>query len=137
MGRIDGPWVNFTPPIRGGIFRSECDIESSSEDEDDLRSSLGSLNSSRTSLALISDSECPTIDVKQSTPSKAARQDIVSKDSLDVCKQRRPRDIGTPRGPDHPSPEEYTASVIQREIDHDVQEFPSLDAETQRKITLK
>jgi delta8-fatty-acid desaturase len=44
IGRIDGRWTNFLPPIQGGFFRPHCQDQ---EDIDDLESGISSEQSSR------------------------------------------------------------------------------------------
>ncbi len=150
MGRIDLPWVNFTPPIRGGLFRQLGDDETtSSSDDDDLDSSRGSANSSSTSIDTIKSSLPPT-------PRAALRKSIYSPKGSTIDELRRPITTQVDIEPSgngladnptntrndkpevhHQSPTVYVTSTVQKEIDDNVHDYPSLDAITQRNITIK
>lgn len=149
IGRIAGPWVNFTPPIRGGIYRSAVEDDStSSSDEDDSDSFLASTNTSTTSIDVINDVKLdqpyladnhlikrsgriprPVIGISKCA---ATHEDAPSRASARMSKRR----TSTVR-PKHKSPEDYTSFAVQNEIDADIRDYPSLDAETQQQITEK
>lgn len=149
IGRIAGPWVNFTPPIRGGIYRSAVEDDStSSSDEDDSDSFLASTNTSTTSIDVINDVKLdqpyladnhlikrsgriarPVIGISKCA---ATHGDAPSRASVRMSKRR----TSTIR-PEHKSPEDYTSFAVQNEIDSDIRDYPSLDAETQQQITKK
>ena len=154
IGRIAGPWVNFTPPIRGGIYRSAAEDDStSSSDDDDSDSPLASSassNSSTTSIDLIenvkldrpylADSHLINRSRHIAKPSPATGTsdsavrygDVPSRVSASMPKRR----IAT-FNPEHKSSEDYTSFAVQNEIDSDIRHYPSLDAATQHKITKK
>ena len=144
IGRIAGPWVNFTPPIRGGIYGDNTEAAQYKPDDEDgddtsscWSSSLESLNSSTTSLDSITDGDVSRSDMVGSRPKKG----------LDQYSSSVPQDRATElihhssitQRNDHRrlSPKDYTSYVVQKGIDDDVRDNPSLDAETQRAITLK
>ena len=156
IGRIHQPWTNFTPPIRGGVYRKYQDEEESiSSDDEDLSSysSPNSLNSSTTSLEFAEDSE-PKASNSPHHPSSVAstaarrrygnvqdadfiyRGNILDKAEFSDSHSplRHPSDIPSSR---LLSPNAYTAQQIQTEINNDLCDYPSLDAKTQRNITLK
>ncbi len=127
IGRIEGPWTNFTPPIRGGTFNPLADDDMSS-DEDRSRSEVSStLASSETS---IEDGFGSDAGGYSSDTSK-----------LDICRKR----VGVWRSgvhirrveAQHLTAEAYTAQIVQKEIEDDLRDFPCLSAQTQRIITQK
>lgn len=145
IGRIDGPtWVNFTPPIRGGIYRDNIEAAEDGPDDEDSEdassswsSRLESLNSSTTSIDSFTNGDvCPS-----------AMMSNFSKKGLDLYSSSVHQDRATERWDqslnaqinDHQrlSPNDYTSAAVQKAIDNDVRDNPSLDAETQRNITLK
>ena len=134
IGRIDEPWVQLTPPIRGGEYRRIVDGEaeekttssSSEDDETSDGSTLASLNSSSTSLEVLETKIDDRPHKSQLSYSDSLRNNINHR------KLARPEDyekIG------HYEP--VAAKAIQEEIDHDIKNYPSIDAATQRNITLK
>lgn len=156
MGRIHLPWLNFTPPIRGGLFRRLGDDEttSSSDDDDDdvdVDSIRASANSSTTSVDTVKSSLGPT-----STPTSGQGKPIDATKPNTINQLRRPfasqvdlepYEHGLSSTPiyqrsvksitHHQSPDRYVASAVQKEIDDNVNDYPSLDATTQRNITRK
>ncbi|MCJ1411105.1 hypothetical protein MMC19_005193, partial [Ptychographa xylographoides] len=158
IGRIQQPWINFTPPIRGGVYRKYQDEEesigsSSDEDEPGLTSDLASSDSSVTSVDLSADEDCEGTDALLPAITKINSRDDdgrVGGTDADIKYRRAYEatvDIVDPRGerkapttrllPHLPSPEAYTATTVQSEIDRDLRNYPPLDEKTQRDITLK
>ena len=151
IGRIDGTWVYLTPPIRGGIYRSAAEDDStSSSDDDDSDSYLASTNSSKTSIDVINDIKLDQpylVDshltnrsshvthpspVNGTSACTATYEDVPTRVSVRKS-QRRISSLN----PEHQSPEEYTSFAVQNEIDSDIRDYPSLDAQTQQSITKK
>jgi delta8-fatty-acid desaturase len=148
IGRIDEPWINFTPPIRGGVYRKfeQSDDEESSAASDEEISSLGSRlaspNSSTTSLDLLSDHELGTrkegqaearttrggkLAVAKLTHRRAATaQDGVLDEKLFAVTSHHVR-----------TREDFVSDTVQKEIDDCIRDYPSLDPDTQRAITKK
>lgn len=150
IGRIDLPWLNFTPPIRGGLFRQLGDDDddttsssSSETEEEDVDFNLGSINSSSTS-----------VDTIKSAIAPAAEASIYSIKGNSIEKLRRPFPSQVDPEPcEHgvsatatcaskievyqQSSDSYVTSSVQQEIDDNIRDYPSLDAATQRNITLK
>ncbi|KAK3703065.1 hypothetical protein LTR37_014676 [Vermiconidia calcicola] len=130
IGRVEREWVNFVPPIQGGIFKEEIKSES-------------------TDAILAWDSDV----IERSTPSSSkARYSATSRPN----NQREFRPAGRlvpPPGGDNDGgvgtsqavqgwkinalPDSFTAIAIQEAIDADIARYPSLDAATQRNITHK
>lgn len=144
IGRIDGDWVNFTPPIRGGSFRDTMeaaqeapDGEDSEDDSSSWSSRLESTNSSTTSIDSITSGDiCSSVARKSS--STEGLDLYFSSVHQDRARERRDQSLNH-QSNDHQrlSPNDYTSSVIQKAIDDNVRDYPSLDAETQSAITLK
>lgn len=145
IGRIAGPqWVNFTPPIRGGIYREyteEAQYKPEDESGDDTgsywSSSLESLNSSTTSLNSVTVGDVDHSAIISNYPNNGDDQYSSSVPEDRTTKRRH--DSPTAQRNDHLrlSPKDYTSSTVQKAIDDDVRVYPSLDAETQQAITLK
>ncbi|KAL8685659.1 MAG: hypothetical protein Q9224_005730 [Gallowayella concinna] len=103
IGRISGQWVNFTPPIRGGLFTQRK--QRSLEGTDETRS-----------------------------PSTV-------KSSLDPAMQSglscSPEDKLPVGGVDSSPTEPDNARIVDQALQDDLEQYPSLDSNTQRAITLK
>ncbi|MCJ1363001.1 hypothetical protein MMC16_002107 [Acarospora aff. strigata] len=140
IGRIaiDEPWVNFTPPIRGGIFRSITSHDSSSsEDDDDSRSVNSSSSLDYSSATSVEDAA--TRDVYR-RPSTAAKPRLAKSASASLSSQSRDdktKGLLSSSNQQLQCPTSYTTSVEQKEIDRDLEHYPSLDPATQRNITVK
>jgi len=157
IGRTAGPWASMTPPIRGGIYCEDSRLldeslmdshNTDTESSDNWSSCMGSLNSSSTSLNSLVDASASKL-----APISGVTVGSLEGSSLSVLPvesasrnlRSRPRpqsamhessEIGQEaRG--HVSPKDYTSSAVQKLIDDDVRDYPSLDIETQRSITLK
>ncbi|EFQ99069.1 fatty acid desaturase [Nannizzia gypsea CBS 118893] len=110
IGRVEGPWISMTPPIRGGIF-STMDDSSTSSSDDESRGSDTSVTS---------------------------MEDIIETQEevkTEIRKRAASRRAGTQNK--HMTPEEYTDKLVQKELDDDHRNYPSLDPETQRHIATK
>lgn len=112
IGTIVGPWVNFTPPIRGGTFRLYPEQEDIASSDDDI-SEASTLN------------ECSTVeDTPHTAPSGSCR--------------RRKDEVVSHRSPtDRAVVDTFVAKLIQGEIDDNLRDYPSLDADTQNAIDVK
>ena len=156
IGRIHQPWTNFTPPIRGGLYRKYQDREESISSEDEVLnsySSHNSLHSSTTSLELSQDDEPKASHEPHHTSSianSAARRiygnvaDVELSyrgplpDKSEFSDSYTPStDISDIQSSRPLTPGAYTALQIQTEINNDLRDYPPLDAKTQRNITLK
>ena len=143
IGRVAGPWVNFTPPIRGGIYRNSTEAvqyKSDDEDGDDTGSCWGSgpqsLNSSTTSLDSLTIGELSHSSTINSHPSTGLDQDSQCVHRDQAMRIHNSSDAPS-IGEKMLSPKDYTSSAVQKAIDDDCRDNPSLDADTQRAITLK
>lgn len=149
IGRIDGPWTNFTPPIRGGVFREDGDTahagtDTEGETDTDWSSYSPSLNSSKTSLNLDDDevdgesdpiNALSTTDLKRSLSTlKPSDRAVKHRCNIPNLHQSVAR---TPKSSTPTSREVYTSSILQKEIEDNMKRSPSLDPEVQRKIAVK
>jgi delta8-fatty-acid desaturase len=147
IGRVDG-WVNFTPPIRGGKFRTQSeilcqekvtghngevfsmvveDVDMDDDDDDDTASSGSS-----------------ELDVLSSTVSNVSSASSMYDEAISPWKTTSGGQEGLRqrKGPDDAAlPQimqtrtEYVDSAMQEEIDACLKHYPSLDVETQQDIT--
>ncbi|KAL2040556.1 hypothetical protein N7G274_006535 [Stereocaulon virgatum] len=153
IGRIEGDWVNFTPPIRGGIYREDGEeTEASLDDSDDASadwsSSLESWNSSTTSLDSNHNAELAKPPL---TISHTIKGPVGLSSSIEVLEcQVEPRynfSIAPTVKCKHlteesalfvpTSPQGYIWSAEQEIINNEIRDNPSLDAQTQRMVTAK
>lgn len=114
IGKIEGPWTNLEPPIRSKILSvattdKEKDVE---KDVQDVQPTQNAAN------VLSSGGECNR------------RACWESKEEADY-------DIKKTRTYENLTREEYTLEMEQKEIADGINEFPSLDADTQHEITLE
>lgn len=149
IGRIDGPWTNFTPPIRGGVFREDGDnahagTDTEGDTDTDWSSDSPSINSSTTSLSQVDDEDdgestsinaFPTKDLKRSS-SFLKPSDRAVKHRCNISNVHQSV-APTPESSTQTLREAYTSSILQKEIEDNIKRSPSLDQEVQRKIALK
>ncbi len=112
VGRVVEPWINFTPPIRGGIFRLYPEPEDvlSSDDDLSVASTLYGSTSSRHN----------------------------SNESLPNSCRRRKDGVQPDRSPLNRCVDEaFITKLIQGEIDDNLRDYPSLDTDTQQEINQK
>ncbi|KAL4881070.1 fatty acid desaturase-domain-containing protein [Aspergillus karnatakaensis] len=107
IGRIQGPWLNFLPPIQGGKFRTFDEKAGATEDDDTSGQSQP---------------PSPIFDAIDAAP-RARRQSASSETSLSshASEALEPR----------PS---FLDARTRKEIDFDTAKYPSLDTKTQEDI---
>ncbi|MCJ1253924.1 hypothetical protein MMC24_001738 [Lignoscripta atroalba] len=144
IGRIAEPWTNLTPPIRGGIYREYDTEDDLSSEEDEASSSPASWNSSTTSLDIANDPplvSCDALSKSKDSNSSTSSDVTKGRDIKASIPSRRSRYMNAKPGSSstiqYYSSEQYTSSAVQKEIDDDTRDYPSVDAATQRNITLK
>lgn len=120
IGRIEGPWVNFVPPIQGGVF----DALPTEGTYDQIS---GALEASRESSSDTSDSRAPS-PVFDTEPSN--------------LRHRHGSSSSTSSAYDEDIAEEmdgitYLDAQTRKETKLDLEKYPSPDGETQRFITEK
>ncbi|KAF2755793.1 delta 6-fatty acid desaturase [Pseudovirgaria hyperparasitica] len=124
IGRIEGPWTNFLPPIQGGKFRrlndldKEQEVENKGHSDDD---SQHSLDPSPT----FDPADCPASTLRSRNHGLDRSSSASSISSVDLDD-----DIIKPRL-------SHFDARTQKEIDLDKAKYPSLDAATQAAIVEK
>ncbi|KAH7133180.1 fatty acid desaturase-domain-containing protein [Dactylonectria estremocensis] len=118
IGRKQGTWVNRTPPIRGGVYVKQTPIVDSDTEEDSADDGVSQV-SSVCSCGLV-------------------HKDVSHKDGKDGLRHRGPCPIQT-QGPNQkPSAHTIVANAaIEREIQKDLNIYPSLDPLVQEDIARK
>ncbi|EAU33464.1 hypothetical protein ATEG_05703 [Aspergillus terreus NIH2624] len=111
IGRIQGPWLNFLPPIQGGKFRP-CTQESLSSDEDS-----SSYENSRPPSPIFEPQETPGLRRRKSS-------------STDTSVSTPPNQAVEPKP-------FFLDARTQEEIVFDTAKYPSLDTENQENIKRK
>lgn len=128
IGRIDGHWVNFIPPIQGGHFRSREEIESGHLGQADLIDhQYSSSNSSSEEFSPIFDPADRAITLRKRTaqPSTSRSSSATSISTMDIES-------------DSPKKEESAADRRTREeLEFDLAKYPALDVATQGEIMEK
>ena len=123
IGRIEGPWKNFLPPIQGGVFRTRAEIQAAADPESDC------------------DKELPASSVTSRLPSP-----VFDEEDEQGLRQRSGKGADAARPPSISSAttveEEmdgmsYLDTVTHEHIKLDLDKYPALDAETQANIVTK
>lgn len=132
IGKIEGQWTDFVPPIQGGEFRTEEQQRATSssvvEEQDEEDETQDSSASSQTSSPLFEASYHDQSNIRRRRGSCAGASES-SATSLDTLA------IGEPAIHDK---REYPAEERTRqERDHDLATYPSLDQKTQATIIHK
>jgi len=121
IGRLTHAWENRTPPIRGGVF---------SDPDEDNSTDLGSdsdLSDASTLCASSSYSDDAALDQKATLRTAAKHEAATCPPEGIKSKRVTPpqRDAAT---------EAFIQKTIQAEVDDNLRDYPSLDAQTQREI---
>ncbi|KAK3675424.1 hypothetical protein LTR78_004507 [Recurvomyces mirabilis] len=123
IGRVEGHWTNFTPPIQGGVFRKEKEIYHSLDNGQAIEASGDESSSDEAA----SDSG---ISIASSKTSVELDEDLTSlsesKDLGDAANTIQDKSVA-----------DHIGKAVQAEVDDDRLHYPSLDAETQRDIAVK
>jgi delta8-fatty-acid desaturase len=131
IGRVEGRWTNFLPPIQGGQFRTQEDLDRLSEEEymDSCSSSdqgTPSPASSADHSPIFEPADQPSSSIRKRTANNIGRASSSSSISSVELDETKP----TPK-----------MSVLDRrtqeELDFDKAKYPSLDPATQDNITQK
>jgi len=128
IGRIEGTWVNFLPPIQGGHFRLKAEIENNEPGQ------MTPFEDSDTSSLESADESSPIFDPADRTATLRKR---TAKDSS--SRSSSATSISTLHvNEEEVKKEESMADKMTREeIEHDLAKYPSLDARTQGEIVTK
>jgi delta8-fatty-acid desaturase len=141
VGKIQQPWTNCIPPLRGGIYRKlgqdEKVDDATSEDEDGSTWGVDSIHSDNLS-RLSTPSPCLRAIVleagtleKDTQPLKAPLLTVVEEKGNEWHHAAIRKRSNCPPGMSRAA---YTAALEEQEIANDVQAYPSLDVETQLAI---
>ncbi|KAK5169030.1 uncharacterized protein LTR77_006339 [Saxophila tyrrhenica] len=134
IGRIVEPWVDFVPPIQGGTFRRKDEIETATKNptvEEMGREDSSEEERSAEPSPIFDASEHRTSSFRRRRGSAGAASgsSATSLDSLDL------HEPALPKGDKDGS---WDADrQAQKDIDHDLEIFPSLDPSTQSNIITK
>lgn len=131
-----GPWVNTTPPIRGGIYLKEeaspaGTVGYLSDTEEDVADDVSSWHSNQGSSSETSDtSECSSV----TSLEKAAQPGMQA-----GIRSRAPilRDEAARKLEARSRAARYTNWAVNREIDQALEDYPSLDPAMQQDIVRK
>ena len=132
VGRIIQPWVNFTPPIRGGTFRKAPDLTNVHSDASAASiCNLGHFSNKggdQTVLAVELASQIQQAPAAEYASSVDSDDDSSFQD--DTFSEASSKSV-------YSSAADYISDAVQAEIDSNLRDFPSLDAKTQDEINLK
>ncbi|WEW60125.1 fatty acid desaturase [Emydomyces testavorans] len=122
IGRIEGQWLNFLPPLQGGVFRSDDIDESTCSEVED--SSMSAQESSHPPSPLFEAANCrPTLRRRQSSLTSISSTTFIPT-SVTLERSTRPRPF-------------FLDARTQEEIALDVAKYPSLDLENQNRVVEK
>ncbi|MCJ1471592.1 hypothetical protein MMC13_000232 [Lambiella insularis] len=123
IGTIQGQWKNFLPPIQGGQFRSNWQGQLPEELDSEPATSSGSSSTSDSPIFDYADLSKDRLRHRQTTNTDMDDgSSISSVSSVDLTIMKGTEEIS------------YMDVYTQREIDLDIDKYPSLDPETQEKI---
>ncbi|KAE8449946.1 hypothetical protein EG329_007085 [Mollisiaceae sp. DMI_Dod_QoI] len=121
IGRIEGRWKNFVPPIQGGKFRPYCEGLTDSDDEDQVveEDAMGSE---------ISRTPSPIFDMNDSSIRQRlnGKVDPQSSSASSVSSAAEPDDGMS-----------YLDARTKEQIDLDIAKYPALDLDTQDEVVRK
>jgi delta8-fatty-acid desaturase len=136
IGKVDLPWTNFTPPIRGGLYERKSVVEIEAEEnsvsegeEAEWSDWAVESTSSRSSIAS-ADVTRTQARTRNNVKSKARTAQL-------TVPRWSPDDDGAPlsREVSNLSRDEYTTALEDAELASEIEAYPSLDACTQRAIS--
>lgn len=124
IGRKQGPWINRTPPIRGGIFRKDApdEVELSDSTASDTEESLSSssiLDDAASSASSVTDD--------------VAVEDAMKTEGL----RHRSATIKSEKNGKRSATLRVANAGVAREIQSDLETYPSIDGKVQTDIARK
>ncbi|UPK89495.1 hypothetical protein LCI18_000430 [Fusarium solani-melongenae] len=124
IGRIEGPWTNFVPPIQGGTFRTREEIEQAAENHEAHKDTSSSAPSSRVPSPVFDDDDTQGLRQRPSSKDKkgARAPSISSTSTVDETEM------------DGMS---YLDTITREHISLDLDKYPNPDEETQAHINVK
>lgn len=128
IGRIEGTWVNFVPPIQGGTFRKMGEMGAGDEGSGDGASEVEDTHSSASS-----SDPSPVFE-----PADRATSAVRQRTATGILRSSSPSSVSSIELEDTKAAKMSVLDArTQREIDLDKATYPSLDPETQAHITQK
>lgn len=125
IGKINGRWTNLLPPIQGGQFRLEEEPTKQDSAEQAEEQDSSSPGSSAEPSPIFEAVDGPTLRSRKPRSSASRSSSATSVSSLDVNEE-------------HTVQKESAADArTRKEIEHDLEKYPSLDPETQSVIMAK
>ncbi|KAH6982787.1 fatty acid desaturase-domain-containing protein [Ilyonectria sp. MPI-CAGE-AT-0026] len=123
IGRIEGHWTNFTPPIQGGVYRTRAEIEAASNDADCSKDASSSPATSRTPSPIFDDHD------GKGVRHRPGREDKANAGAGSV----------SPASSVHEEMDgmSYLDTVTLEHISLDLEKYPAPDEVTQAKIVVK
>lgn len=129
IGRIEGLWINFVPPIQGGKFRSEeelLELRTARKTDSTSEQDSSSAHTSTSSSPIFEPADKPTSAMRQRNHTHLPRTSSASSmSSVELTDLQKPPRMSV------------MDARTQREIDVDKATYPSLDPETQDQIVQK
>lgn len=125
IGRIEGQWRDFVPPIQGGVFRKEEEQSKQVEEVEEEESSSSEVEASPVFEAASSSS----MRRRRGSDDAASESSATSLETLAIGEASHP-------SKSKPKPQTTDERTLQ-EIDRDLEIFPSLDPQTQQSIIQK
>merc|ERR1711939_1033488 len=121
IGRFDGRWANFVPPIQGGRFRQYCEATSEEESEEDYPEHQAPSSD-------ISRAPSPVFDTVEPTARRCihSRDDPLLSSASSISSTTEPEDGMS-----------YLDAQTKEQINLDIAKYPSLDLNTQDEVVQK
>ncbi|KAL3426170.1 fatty acid desaturase [Phlyctema vagabunda] len=123
IGRIEGRWKNFVPPIQGGTFRAYSESDPHDEEEVDVASSRNSPENSRTPSPVF---DLDPVSLRNRNPRKTDLPRSSSTSSVSSVAEHEERDGMS-----------YLDWQTKEQIDLDIAKYPSLESSIQDEIAQK
>lgn len=143
IGRVQLPWTNLEPPIRGGVHRKLTDDE-----HQGLKTELTGAGSPAAGSATEDSAEVSSLFSRTGDPLSSDESEPAEEIDVATCRRRINQSSATRAeapGPDGActlpteklSREAYTAAMEQKEVAEMIRTYPSLDQQTQDAIRLE
>ncbi|KAK7414123.1 hypothetical protein QQX98_006985 [Neonectria punicea] len=123
IGRIEGRWTNFSPPIQGGVYRTRAEIDAASHDADSSKDVSPSPTTSRTPSPVFDDNDAQGLRHRHGGKDKAT----AGTGSVSPASSVHEEMDGM----------SYLDTVTREHISLDLEKYPSPDEETQANIIVK
>jgi len=126
IGTVELPWVNFIPPLHGGVHRKYPDVSDSLQVKPTVEDTGSDWSNGETAVAWSSSVSTTTEQERLSLEREIVEgEKCTALDKTTSCSPTRT----------NLSVEAYTALLEAREVAEAIKEYPSLDLETQQNIS--